>query len=162
MIKMFDLFKLSTKPLFRKVNFMPIDWSNPSAKISKYFTVKEACWLPTWQKMHIPDEIEKENIIKMAQTMDLIREFIKMPIIISCWIRPKDYNADPRIGGAPKSMHITGRAVDWTTGKNCDNIRKLLLPQLSFWKIRMEDKPGSNWVHVDNKDVEDKNRFFKP
>lgn len=160
--KVSDLFKLSVKPLYGKVGLMPIDWSDPSSKISRYFTVKEACWLPTWQKMYSPDTTEQANILKIAQTMDLIRDFIKHPITISCWIRPKAYNADPRIGGAPSSMHIPGRAVDWTTGGSCDMLRKLLLPQLSFWKIRMEDKPGSNWIHIDNKDVDDKYRFFKP
>jgi hypothetical protein len=163
--KVSDLFKLKILTQFGKGDSeMPtIDWRDPKAKISKYFTVKEACWLPTWGQMHIPNEEEKQNIVKMAQTMDLIREFIQHPITVICWIRPVAYNSDPRIGGAPKSMHITGRAVDWTIGQDCDNIRKLIFPQLAFWNIRMEDLPHSKWIHVDNKEVSnDKFRFFKP
>lgn len=139
---------------------MSIDWTDGNCKISKYFTVKEACWLPTWQKMYAPTAEEQANIVKVAQAMDLIRDFIQFPITISCWIRPVAYNK--MIGGAERSMHIVGSAVDWTAGSSCDNIRKLILPQLSFWGLRMEDKPGSNWIHVDTKKCEDKYRFFKP
>ena len=36
------------------MEFMPnVDWSNPESKISNHFTVKEACYLPSWKVMHI-------------------------------------------------------------------------------------------------------------
>ena len=159
--KVSDLFELKISPHFGKGGTaMAIDWANPASKISKYFKVKEALWLPQWNKLHVPTEDEKKNIIAMAEKMDLVRDFIQFPITINCWMRPTEYNK--LIGGAPHSMHIVGSAVDWTAGKDCDNIRRLILPMLPVWKLRLEDKPGSNWLHVDNKDVADMHRFFKP
>jgi uncharacterized protein YcbK (DUF882 family) len=140
---------------------MTIFWTNPKSKISKYFTTREALYLPKWDKTYLPSHDEMKNIIKMAEAMDLVREFLQVPIQVHCWIRPKAYNI--AVGGASASMHIVGSAVDWSVeGQSCDNIRKLILPQLSFWGVRMEDLPGSNWIHLDNKPCEKEHRFFKP
>lgn len=136
-----------------------IDWSNPSSKISKHFTVKEACWLPSWKVLHIPTEDEKSNIIKQAAKMDLIRDFLGVPINVHCWIRPilnnpmsehngQDYNALVR--GAKNSAHKIGLATDYDAqGLNCDDVREKLEPKLIEWQIRMERMPGGNWVHND-------------
>ncbi len=149
-----------------------IDWTDPKAKISKYFTVKEALYLPSWNVLHIPSEEEKENIVKMAEKMDLIREELKSPISIHVWIRPvlnqpdnirhgQDYNAF--IKGAKKSAHKIGQGVDWScSGKTCDEVRELLKGKLEEFDIRMEDIKGANWVHVDMMKPFNNVRFFKP
>jgi hypothetical protein len=136
-----------------------IDWTNPEAKISKFFTVKEACWLPSWSIMHIPSEEEKQNIIKQAAKMDLIRGFFGVSIRVHCWIRPilnnpnsefngKDYNA--LVKGAKNSAHKVGLATDYDVeGLNCDDVRAKLEPKLEQWQIRMEKMPGSDWIHND-------------
>ena len=136
-----------------------IDWTNGSYAISKHFTVKEACWLPSWSVMHIPSEEEKQNILKQAAKMDLIRDFLNVPLRIHCWIRPvlnnpesefngKDYNA--LVKGAKNSAHKIGLATDYDAeGLNCDVVREKLEPKLEEWQIRMEKMPGGNWVHND-------------
>ena len=53
-----------------------MDWTNPKTKISKYFTVHEATYLPSWKIYHTPSEAEKTEIVKLAQVMDIIRERI--------------------------------------------------------------------------------------
>ena len=136
-----------------------MDWSNPQEKISNHFTVKEACWLPSWGKLHTPTQQEQENILKSAEMMDKIRDFLNKPISIHCWIRPTEYNK--AIGGAPASMHITGLAVDFDCGENCDDTRAKLLPQLTVWDIRMERHAGP-WVHIDLKHVPDQFKYFIP
>lgn len=164
--------KVSEKlnPANTKVN-MTIDWKDPKAKISKYFTVREACWLPSWSVLHFPSEVEQKNILLLAEKMDKVRELIGRPIKVTVWIRPllnspaytnhgKDYNAF--IKGAKNSAHKDGRAVDWICpGKSCDEIRKVLVHKLVEFDLRMEDLPGSNWVHNDSAPVIN-NRFFKP
>lgn len=141
-----------------------VNWSNPSDKISKYFTVKEACWLPSWGIMHVPSEAEKANIMKMAAIMDVIREKVGKPISVHCWIRPTSVNCpgSAHHGGnynlaigstALHSAHIIGKAVDWDCGTNCDDVRTLLAPQLEAMGLRMEKMPGGNWVHNDCADV---------
>lgn len=149
-----------------------INWLDPKAKISKYFTVKEALYLPSWQVMHIPSESEKANILKMAAKMDRVRELMNnFPISVHVWIRPvlnqpghpkhgQDYNTF--IKGAKNSAHKTGEAVDWSIkGEDCDKLRIALLIKLEELELRMEDLPGSNWIHLDCRPVVGK-RFFKP
>ena len=69
-----------------------IDWTDPNAMISKYFTVHDALFLQSWQIYHIPSEKEKQNILKLAKKMDLLwKKFGKMNI--HCWIRPLKVNA---------------------------------------------------------------------
>lgn len=170
---------------------MTIDWTNPKAKISKHFTVKEACWLPSWSAMHQPSDQEKVNILKMAETMDKIRELVNAPINIHCWIRPGKANCqvdlakvqwskDPTtkkaqeaavaaldyntfVKGARASRHRTGEATDWSAvGMKCDDVRDKLKPKLEEFGIRVEDLPGSSWVHTDIGQPFNGVRFFKP
>lgn len=150
-----------------------IDWNDPKAKISQYFTVHEATYLPSWQIHHKPSEYEKEEILKTAQVMDKIREYIGEPIHVNCWIRPtsvnnfdsvyhnKNYNS--AIGGATHSAHIEGKAVDFTVSKHtASNVRFLLQDKLEEFQIRMENING-NWTHIDTREVpKGGKRFFKP
>lgn len=151
-----------------------IDWSNPESQISVNFKVKEALLLPSWNILHVPSEEEKSNIIKAAQMMEIIREYLGNPIHINCWIRPqitncpgsksngKDYNKF--VGGARNSAHIEGLACDFTVSRmTCDDVRHTLEPKLEEFKIRMENKPGSGWIHCDSRDLlPGGRRFFIP
>lgn len=152
---------------------MVVDWSDKRSKISKYFTVREACWLPSWGILHRPNAVEKQKILEIAAKMDLIRELLGKAIAVHCWIRPnsvnhpgsvfhkKDYNG--KVNGAYASGHISGGAVDWSCSMNCDDVRLLLEPKLEELGIRMEAAPGTNWIHVDTKPViKNGSRYFRP
>ena len=150
------------------LNYLPrstlsnIDWTNPKAKISKFFTVHEATYLPSWDKYHTPTKAEKVNILHLANILDCLRELYG-PIIVHCWIRPEEYNS--HIGGSSSSAHITGQGVDfhfkaYAGETGCNYMRKLLCVILEKYKIRLEDRVG-NWLHLDTKPVTYK-RFFKP
>jgi hypothetical protein len=150
-----------------------LDWAKPASKISKYFTVKEALWLPSWEIIHLPSDQEKAEILKTAEKMDLIREYLGQPIIVHCWIRPKCANAPATkwdrknynafVGGAPGSAHAEGKAVDFHVAKmTCGEVRQILTSKLEDFQIRMEDIDG-NWVHIDTRHPpKKKSRFFKP
>lgn len=159
----------------KQVVKVEIDWNNPAAKVSKYFTVKETTYLPSWGISHIPSEEEKKNIVALALIMDKVRELINLPIGVHVWMRPgsvncpgsqyhgQDYNAF--IKGAKRSPHKQGQGIDWSAkGLTCDEIRKKLEPKLEELGLRMEDLPGSNWVHNDTypASVSGGRRFFKP
>lgn len=151
-----------------------INWTDPKAKISKYFTVHECLYLPSWECYHIPSEEEKKNILEMAQKMDLVREYLGNPIIVHVWIRPKivnnpkskyhakNYNA--AVGGAPGSAHPEGKAVDFHVAKMmCSEVRTVLVTKLKEFDIRMEDVDSEGWVHLDcRQPPPKKNRYFKP
>ncbi len=140
---------------------MTINWSDPTAKITANFTVKEACWLPTWGKLHSPTIREQAALQQTCALMEKVRAVISRPIDVHCMIRPTEYNK--LIGGAKQSPHIFGLACDFSVpGVQCDEVRDDLLPFLNIWKVRMEDKPGSNWVHLDLYPAASGRRFFKP
>jgi len=157
----------------------------PSDKISKYFTYKEALWLPQENRMaEIGSEVDDtslENLKILFSKMDLIREFLDKPIIVHITFRTMEYhkklyeqiNAKKKAQGLPEvkvpmgSPHLYGQACDFhANGLTCDEVVKLLLDnnKLEEWQLRMEDNGvGANWVHIDIKSVgASGNRFFKP
>lgn len=151
-----------------------IDWTRSSSKITQHFTVKEACWLPSWGVLHKPNAKERDGLIRMCELLEKVRAAVKAPITVHCMLRPskvnapgtkahgKDYNY--HVKGAANSAHISGLACDFhVSGTDCDDLRKFLLPMLESWGARMEDAPGTNWCHIDLKEVPPGgNRFFKP
>lgn len=144
--------------------------SDPIYKNS-HFRWSEALYLPQWQVYHNPSNLEKDNIIKSCQKLELVRDMFNKPLLIHVWIRPilnspgnpmhgQDYNAF--IGGAPNSEHKAGCAIDFHIGElSCDDVRAKLLPKLDEFDIRVEDKPSAAWVHIDIAKPRP-NRYFKP
>lgn len=150
---------------------MTTNWNDPTSLVSQHFTVHECTYLPSWNVCHLPTPGERFNLTKMAQVLDKVRDIIGKPIKIHVWIRPsqarcpinphdgEDYNA--LVGGATHSAHILGLAVDFDCGENCDDTRATLEPLLAQLGVRMEKKPGSNWVHLDLMPP-NPNRYFIP
>ena len=163
---------ISTLLSSQKRKIKSINWSDRKAKLSEHFVVGEATYLPSWGCYHMPSEEEKKSILEICQKLEKIRKILGKPIKVHVWIRPsklnnpknpqhgKDYNK--AIGGAPRSAHRLGKAVDWhAKGISCDKVRKILASELEKLKIRMENNKGKNWIHIDTYPVK-KNRFFKP
>lgn len=125
-----------------------------------HFKWKEALWLGRLQSYVVPGKAIEKSIIKTAKKMESIRELIDKPIKVTSWYRPPTYNA--MIKGALNSYHTKGLAVDfYVSGMKSDKVRELIFPHLTRFNIRMEDMPGSNWVHIDLGEVVNQ-RFFKP
>ena len=60
------------------------------------------------------DEVTRpmlDNAVKMAEYLETLRTYFGKPIVITSWLRVPSHNK--RIGGASKSMHLTGLAVDF-------------------------------------------------
>jgi uncharacterized protein YcbK (DUF882 family) len=92
--------------------------------------------------------------------MDKIRDLVGKPVSVHVTFRPEAYNT--LIGGAEDSAHKFGQAMDWSVnGMSCDDLRILLIPKLEEFQVRMENKPGSNWVHIDRAQPHP-NRYFIP
>lgn len=158
-----------------------IDWTNPDCGISKYFTVKNAIWLPQWNRLaNEKDSLgndAKDALIKLfTEVMDPVRELIGKPIKVHVAFRSPEYNV--LIGGAKMSIHMARKyddgslvaACDWSAdmnqgsiGANCDELKKILMPKLAEMGIRMEDNgPEAGWIHLDNRKPGPGGRFFKP
>jgi uncharacterized protein YcbK (DUF882 family) len=128
----------------------------------KNFYWYEFLTLPRWDIAAVPKSEEVYfNLIKTATLLQRIRDLIGEPITVTSGYRPWKYNE--LIGGARRSRHIFGRAVDFRVkDMDCDDLRKLLEPYVIGWRFRMEDKPGSDWVHIDLDYRPGGNNFFKP
>lgn len=158
-----------------------MDWTNGSEQISKYFTVKEAAWLPKWNRLANQIELSddsKNALINLFTTLDSVREFLGVPMIVHCSMRPLAYNA--LIGGAIDSAHIARKlciddisyliaACDFhpdfglSIKDSCTKGRKLIAPYLYKWNLRMENNHFQDWIHLDNRPVSPNgNRIFIP
>lgn len=126
-----------------------------------HFTWHEALWLPTWSfHAHPPDHV-KRNIEDIGRSLEYIRYIFGKMIFVTSWYRPTPYNSF--IGGAKHSAHIEGSAVDFVVDNmSCDAVRERLVEELEGLEVRMEDLPGSVWVHIDNRHPGDGKRYFKP
>ena len=146
----------------------PLHIPAESEQISNHFTWKDALFLPQWNRCaNEADGVTKEILDNLKQTfslMDLIRDALNKPIVVHVALRPTKYN--DLVGGASKSCHLVGKAVDFhVSGITCDGVRQFILDKniLISLSLRMEDKPGSSWVHLDCGDVPPGgHRFFKP
>lgn len=145
---------------------------DPSVKISKHFTYREALWLPLWNRISIErDGLTQEviNTLKyfLGTHMDAVREFYAQPLLIHCCYRPRLYNHT--IGGAQNSAHMALdtniAAIDFhVEGMTCEAARALIIPQLKSFGLRLEDNGvNANWLHLDNREPSSEfSRFFKP
>ena len=143
-----------------------IDWTDPSAKVSNHFTVKDCLWLPQWKRLATEEDgladYIKKNLINLCKQMDHIVDLVGKPPKVHVTYRPEEYNI--LVKGAPNSGHKYGQAMDYSfPGMTCDDVRKMILinGMLEKLDLRMEDLPGSNWIHNDTCSVKYR-RFFKP
>lgn len=132
-----------------------IDWTKPESQITEHFTVKDALWLPQLKRLAneedgLNDKI-KANLVDLFSRMEKVRDILGCPVAVICAYRPPVYNA--LVGGAPRSAHMEGRAVDWSPHGMCccDRARELLLPKLAEIGLRVENLPKSVWVHCDTR-----------
>lgn len=145
--------------------------------ITPHFTWHDAFFLPSWGIYHEPSESELANINATCAFMEKVRLALGgRPIDVLCMIRPNSVNCveSPCHGGdynafvgslAKHSPHIYGQACDFDVeGMVCDRARELLLPRLEELGLRMEDRPGTSWLHLDSypPSVSGGRRFFKP
>lgn len=58
-----------------------------------------------------PDQATVDAIVRIAQLAQQARDRISRPFVITSWYRPAEINR--RVGGASKSRHIVGDAIDF-------------------------------------------------
>ena len=156
---------------------MEIDWTDPACKVSKYFTVYEAIYLPAWVSLatDLTDDI-KEALVNLFEKMDAIREHLNVPLIVHVSFRPEKYNK--LVGGAKHSAHMARKenghliaACDFhpsykTMGRSesCTYAKELLQAKVASLGMRMEDNgKDAGWIHLDTAPVPPGGHiFFKP
>ena len=86
-----------------------IDWNNPSASVSKHFTVGEVTQNDD-RRIPTVGSDEEAAILKLAVELDKIREAWGSAIGVTSWYRP--YAVNLEVGGVSNSQHIYGSAAD--------------------------------------------------
>lgn len=119
---------------------IPADW-----QVTKNFT---------WQEV-FTNEVNRDgypllevfrNAAKTARVLQKVRDALKRPIVVHCWVRQIPHNK--RVGStAKRSAHLNGCAVDFhVQGMGMEAARKAIL-KLDL-PLRVEAGTPT-WVHVD-------------
>lgn len=132
--------------------------------ISEHISYKEATHSATAKRYGIdnaPDTYQKQNMELVAQKIfEPLREWVGGPIKINSFFRSAETNR--AIGGASKSQHMEGRAIDIddlyghkTNAEMYQYIKDNLDFDTLIWEFGTDENP--DWVHVSYVD-EDFNR----
>lgn len=105
-------------------------------------------------------ELPQDAIRELA---DFVRHDWGKPLFVASGKRCQAHNA--KIGGAKKSAHVAGLAVDLRPF-DMDEMKafqQFCLTKLEEWKCRMEDPNyTTQWAHLDLYPVGPAGRVFKP
>lgn len=122
-------------------------------KISKYFSEKESVTSVTGEKLkikNIPTQIEKSNILYVASRMDLIRDYLKVPLLVLSWFRSEELNI--AVKGSKTSAHRFGLAVDiYSLKMSSKEIYNKLIAAQKKEIIQFDQLiyyPKQNFVHI--------------
>ncbi|MCL2720825.1 MAG: hypothetical protein FWD47_05750 [Treponema sp.] len=158
-----------------------INWNDPKSLITESFTVREATLLRLWTKnekkdiYHIPNASEIEEIKKMANAIQIIRDTYGRSMNVTSWYRPKEVNLGTldstgnivsysnsnynkkNFDSAVKGVgghHTTGLAVDIAYNESLEKHLKKpeilkLLEKNSIWVQNIDQTKGKGYIHFD-------------
>ncbi len=126
--------------------------------LSKNFTLKELCATSTGVK-NVPTQDVIDHLTHLVENvLQPIRDLYGKPITVNSGYRCEALNKC--VGGARTSQHMTGQAVDITTGTKEGN-RKLfaILEGMEF--DQLIDERDMSWIHVSFKSSPNRNQKLK-
>ena len=88
------------------------------------------------------------KLYMLAGFAERVREIVGKPLIITSGYRCKELNQE--IGGAKKSQHVLGEAIDFVVkGMTTSQIAcKLVSSDLKFEQLIFEHSNGKTWIHI--------------
>ncbi len=138
-------------------------------KISKHISYKEATKSRTATINGIDNHPDQEQLERMKNVAEKVfeplREHFGVPIVINSFFRSEELNR--RIGGATRSSHMTGEAIDIddtmggvTNSEMFHWIKDNLVFEKMIWEYGNDESP--NWIHVSlSMDGENKNQLLR-
>jgi hypothetical protein len=125
-------------------------------KLSAHFTLAELCHSQTADRLGIantPDTQALRNLTALAAGLEVVRELVQSPIVVSSGYRSPAVNK--LVGGASDSQHMTGSAADITTpgfGSPSKLMDAIVLAGVSYDQCILEfasaTDPSKGWVHI--------------
>ncbi len=123
--------------------------------ISKHISYKEAIRSSTATRkgiVNIPDEYELSNMVITAEKVfEPLREWVGGPIKVTSFFRCEELNK--AIGGAKRSQHMEGRAMDLddtfghkTNAEMYHYIKENINFDQLIWEFGTDENP--DWIHV--------------
>ena len=100
----------------------------------------------------MPEDV-KENIIKLSNALQVIRDEVQQPISITSGYRSPEHNK--RVGGAVRSTHVRGLGADFkVTNMTPVEVVEVIERLISEGKIPDGGlKAYSTWIHFDVRGV---------
>lgn len=101
------------------------------------------------------------NIKKLSENLQVIRNYIGLPIIVNSAYRTPSHNK--KVGGSPKSQHLYGKASDIrVNGMTCEQLREIIFQLIEQGKI-LDGGVGiyNNFVHYDIRGIKARWDFRK-
>ncbi len=138
-------------------------------RISKHISYKEAVKSRTATINGIDNHPDQEQLERMKNVAEKVfeplREHFGVPIVINSFFRSEELNR--RIGGATRSSHMTGEAIDIddtmggvTNSEMFHWIKDNLVFEKMIWEYGNDESP--NWIHVSlSMDGENKNQLLR-
>lgn len=94
------------------------------------------------------------NVTRLADQLQVIRDYIGIPMHINSGYRTKAYNTS--VGGSPKSQHLEAKAADLTTQKYTPKQLATIIKKLIKEKKILQGGVGiyPSFVHYDIRGTE--------
>jgi hypothetical protein len=127
-------------------------------KLTKNFTLDEfltsTYYTPQQLSQYLSKE-HKENIFLLSLQLQKIRDRVDLPLKITSGFRPPFLNQ--QVGGSPNSLHLSGKACDFTAFSKDDNkkVLKVIVDLIKEDKILV----GELIVYLMTEDDKNINRF---
>ncbi len=129
---------------------MTIDFTDPKARITEHFTVKDALTLHSWKRLatHV-DGVDFTKIVILCEKLEEIRALLSCGMNVHCMFRSQDYNKSQGIHPL-NDVHSMSLACDFDCSPHMtiSEVHAILEPKLEELGIRMEQNTPT-WVHVD-------------
>ncbi|MBT0828288.1 DUF882 domain-containing protein [Campylobacter lari] len=119
-------------------------------KANSYFKLDE--FKCRCRKCELPKGVPSDELVDI---LCQIREYFNSPLIINSPYRCPEYNA--KVGGAPKSQHTIGSAVDFVVkGIKTEEVHQYVLDNFSKRGLGIAikhnfDNPYAGFVHIDTR-----------
>lgn len=121
-------------------------------QLAPNFTLAEMTASDTARRRGIdntPTEAELANLRRLAETLQLIRDHLGHPVIITSGFRNEALNR--AVGGVPNSAHRRGLAADFTCprfGTTLQTCRAIDEAGIAFDQLILEYKASGSWIHL--------------